>query len=95
MNNKCCGSCDKTNNVIYCSMPPKVKCSITDEYHQLYDRCNVEVENRIYILESIENGKMKRITECCNSDVTSLTASFTPKYCIECGKKLSGIKKVY
>jgi len=36
-----CGNCDKTDGVIYTSNPPKVKCSISNEYHFFEDQCNV------------------------------------------------------
>ena len=35
-----CGSCELTDKLCYCSMPPKVKCMITDEFHYYDDECN-------------------------------------------------------
>lgn len=37
-----CGSCEYTDKLCYCSMPPKVKCIFTGEYHFYNDECNCE-----------------------------------------------------
>ena len=37
-----CGSCPFTDGCCYTSMPPKVKCTITHEYHYYEDECNCE-----------------------------------------------------
>ena len=37
------------------------------------------------VIESIENGKMKRIFSCCGEDFTKLTMWMWPKYCPNCG----------
>lgn len=41
-------------------------------------------------IETIENGKMKRITSCCGDDQTKLTSWYRPKYCPNCGAKMDG-----
>lgn len=41
------------------------------------------------IIETIENGKMKRVFSCCNTDFTQLTMWLTPNYCPNCGAKIS------
>lgn len=35
-----CGSCPFTDNLCYCSMPPRVKCTITNEFHYYSDECD-------------------------------------------------------
>ena len=40
------------------------------------------------IIETIENGKMKRVFSCCNTDFTQLTMWITPNYCPNCGAKM-------
>ena len=35
-----CGNCDKTDGLCYTSDPPKVKCTITGEYHGYDDECD-------------------------------------------------------
>lgn len=42
MEQKRCGSCDKTDGLCYASLPPKVKCTITGEYRLYDDTCNVK-----------------------------------------------------
>lgn len=40
------------------------------------------------IIETIENGRMKRVFSCCGEDFTELTCWMTPNYCPECGAKI-------
>ena len=37
-----CGSCSLTDGMCYTSNPPKVKCTITNEFHLYGDECNCE-----------------------------------------------------
>lgn len=37
-----CGNCDKTDGLCYTSLPPKVKCTVTGEYHLYGDKCTVK-----------------------------------------------------
>lgn len=37
------------------------------------------------IIETIEDGKMKRVFSCCGTDFTQMTCWLIPKYCPECG----------
>lgn len=41
------------------------------------------------VIESIENGKMKRIFSCCGEDFTKLTMWMWPNYCPNCGAKMN------
>ncbi len=36
-----CGDCDKTDGLCYASLPPKVKCTVTGEYHLYDDECTI------------------------------------------------------
>ena len=40
------------------------------------------------IIETIENGRMKRVFSCCGTDFTKMTCWMTPNYCPECGAKI-------
>ena len=40
------------------------------------------------IIETIENGRMKRVFSCCGEDFTKLTCWMTPNYCPNCGAKM-------
>ena len=37
------------------------------------------------IIETIDDGHMKRVFSCCGTDFTQMTCWMTPKYCPECG----------
>ena len=41
------------------------------------------------IIETIENGRMKRVFSCCGEDFTKLTCWMTPNYCPNCGAKMN------
>lgn len=42
------------------------------------------------IIETIEDGHMKRDFSCCGVDFTKMTCWMTPKYCPNCGAKMDG-----
>lgn len=42
------------------------------------------------IIETIEDGRMKRVFSCCGTDFTEMTCWMTPKYCPNCGAKMDG-----
>lgn len=42
------------------------------------------------IIETIEDGRMKRVFSCCGADFTEMTCWMTPKYCPNCGAKMDG-----
>ena len=42
------------------------------------------------IIETIENGRMKRVFSCCGTDFTEMTCWMTPRYCPNCGAKMDG-----
>ena len=41
------------------------------------------------IVETVENGRMKRVFSCCGCDFTSLTCWITPKFCPSCGAPMT------
>ena len=43
------------------------------------------------IIETIENGRMKRVFSCCGTDFTEMTCWMTPNFCPECGAKIDGV----
>ena len=47
------------------------------------------------IIETIKDGKMNRVFSCCGTDFTQLTTWMTPKYCPECGAKVSKKREVW
>lgn len=42
------------------------------------------------IIETIEDGHMKRVFSCCETDFTKMTCWMTPNYCPNCGAKMDG-----
>lgn len=40
------------------------------------------------IIETIENGRMKRVFSCCGTDFTEMTCWMTANYCPNCGAKM-------
>lgn len=39
------------------------------------------------IIQTVENGRMKRVFSCCGTDCTQMTSWMTPKFCPHCGSK--------
>ena len=40
------------------------------------------------IIETIENGRMKRVFSCCGTDFTKMTCWMAPNFCPNCGAKM-------
>lgn len=41
------------------------------------------------IVETVENGRMKRVSSCCGCDFTDLTCWIAPRFCPACGSPLT------
>lgn len=76
-----CGSCQYTDGCCYSSMPPKVKCTITNEFHLYDDECNCEYirDRKAAELEQIKKMISEPILAyspdnppILNSDITSI-----------------------
>lgn len=52
-----CGSCPYTDGLVYTSMPPKVKCTITGDFHEYAENCNCE--NARKVKESLDRSEAK------------------------------------
>lgn len=42
-----CGNCPHNDGLVYASLPPRFRCTFTNEYHLGTDCCNVEVELKV------------------------------------------------
>lgn len=42
-----CGSCPYTDGLVYTSMPPKVKCTITGDFHEYDEECNCDNARKV------------------------------------------------
>lgn len=73
-----CKTCIHSNVCWAIDNQPCVECS------------QYEPVKRGRIIESIENGKMKRVFSCCGEDFTKLTMWLRPNYCPNCGAKMDG-----
>lgn len=58
----------------------------------ILDMPTIEAEPVRYgsIIETIEDGRMKRVFSCCGTDFTKMTCWMMPNYCPNCGAKLHG-----
>ena len=43
------------------------------------------------IIETIEDGRMKRVFSCCGTDFTGITCWMRPNYCPNCGAKIDEV----
>ena len=43
------------------------------------------------VIETIEDGRMKRVFSCCGTDFTKLTCWMRPNYCPNCGAKIDEV----
>ena len=41
------------------------------------------------VLDTVENGRMKRVFSCCGCDFTDLTCWIAPRFCPACGSPLT------
>lgn len=75
-----CGSCQYTDGCCYTSMPPKVKCIFTGEFHFYNDECNCEdgdfKARKIEELEHLKKMLSKPLIVPDTVDNLSITDSF-------------------
>ena len=90
-----CGFCEHTDNVIYYSLPPKIKCNVTGEYHLPSDECNIEIRTIVDVGEWIKHGWPNQCCyECsiCHEEVWRNDKGNDFRYCPYCGSKMNPIK---
>ena len=61
---------------------------LTNENRAIDTSADVEPVRNGSIIETIEDGHMKRVFSCCGTDFTKMTCWMTPKYCPNCGAKM-------
>lgn len=61
-----CGNCDKTDGLCCTSNPPKVKCTVTGNFHEYGDECDA-----VNTIDITKEPKVSRCTRCiiCDSPV--------------------------
>ena len=89
-----CANCEHNDGMVYTSIPPKYRCTITDEFHLGGDYCNVEfapVKHGRWIDEGLVDGNQNRYCRCseCGKGDTQAISQRVP-YCWWCGAKMDG-----
>lgn len=92
-NNTTCANCQYNDGVVYTSIPPQYKCTITNEFHWNNDKCNVE-------FAPIKHGHWIQVDnrDCCYkcSECGFLRDAYildVANYCPQCGARMEGEKK--
>ncbi len=90
-----CAYCKYTDGVVYTSMPPKYKCTITGEYHFANDDCDVEfapVKHGRWIGHDIGSGERSidkdECSECGARFYQIAETGCVWKHCPNCGAKM-------
>jgi hypothetical protein len=82
-----CAYCKYNDGKIYTSMPPKYRCTITNEYHSALDDCDVE-------FIPVKLGKWIKIKgnvyDCSSCKKRFIFLEKLPNYCDNCGVKMIG-----
>lgn len=92
-----CGSCPYTDGLVYTSMPPKVKCIITGDFHEYAEECNCE--NARKVKENLDRyaeakGESKLYSSSVGNDLTVTSAAeAAPIKAIELGS--TGIANIF
>lgn len=63
-----CGDCDKTDGLCYASLPPKVKCTVTGEYHLYDDECSIKRHQAVGVYESSYIDLLTQLHDAVQSD---------------------------
>ena len=86
---KCC-SCPHTDNLVYTSNPPQVKCSITGKFHYYDDECdcvlNAAEPAKIKIPE--ENIDLEKMREMLETPIMPVPTAVCTN-CIICGSEIA------
>lgn len=91
-NNTTCANCQYNDGVIYTSMPPQYKCTITNEFHHNNDKCDVKfapIKHGHWIAHdmSIKDVPTEACSECCE-----WSYGYNEPYCQKCGAKMNEVK---
>ena len=91
-----CANCKYNDGFVYTSFPPRFKCTITDEFHEAYNDCNVEfmpVRHGRWIDENVTTGTTSGATTVirkfrCSVCGSALFGGPTDNYCYKCGARM-------
>ena len=85
-----CGNCPYTDGCCYTTIPPKVKCTITDKFHYYDDVCDCEEQRMLKVVQDIK-VTIERSDDCSTCGVIKVddTNKISPiaQYteCMVCG----------
>ena len=83
-----CGNCTKTDGIVYMSNPPKLKCTVTGEFHGYGDECDCGVEHPKFYTKCLVCGELAeisnvrlpvRICDKCRAAIRYIRDNFTEK----------------
>ena len=78
-----CGSCPHTDNFVYTSMPPKVKCNITGKFHYYDDECDCAVDDTAIIVKEPSEEELEKLRNMLSEH--SFIGTIAPvEYCTSC-----------
>ena len=87
-----CGSCPHTDNLVYSSMPPKVKCDITGRFHYYDDECDCAVndDTAIRVAEPSEE-ELEKFSDMLSehSFIGTLAPVECCTSCLVCGESIT------
>lgn len=88
-----CANCQYNDGVVYTSMPPQYKCTITNKFHRNNDKCDVEfapVRHAHWTEEYLAStsGGFYQVFRCSNCQWDILGIFHPSNYCPNCGAKM-------
>ena len=80
-----CANCQYNDGMVYTSMPPQYKCTITNEFHHNNDKCDVEFTpiKHGHWVKSLDHYDRYMCSVCGH-----LTYIESDNYCSYCGAKM-------
>lgn len=66
---------------------------LMNENRAIDTSADVEPVKHGSIIETIGDGRMKRVFSCCGTDFTEMMCWMTPNFCPECGAKMDGANR--
>jgi hypothetical protein len=86
-----CSSCPYTDNLVYTSNPPQVKCSITGKFHYYDDECDcvLNAAESVKINIPKEDIDLEKLREILETPIMSPSAVAYSTSCIICGSEIA------
>lgn len=88
-----CGNCNKSGNMCYLSNPPKIRCTVTNEFHYLDDECNIATSTT-NTGDSAEHNKEENNTKSQTMNDGAYIELFAVKNGVRYNAKIIDLKDV-